>query len=283
MLPPILIEPLTTEHVTIAIADLPSRLQSSTVVQLSDFHFDGRSLRPRLLQAAIAECNAMQPDLVVLTGDFVTDRADDIYALIPYLKQLQSRRGIYAIFGNHDNRYRDLRPTIGQALNSVGIHTLWNEIAYPFGSGLPLVGLADFYSQAFQPATVLQQLDDAVPRLVLSHNPDSLVVLKHYRADLVLSGHTHGGQVAIPGWGPLPGLLQRWSAVIPQWARPFIPFLRKDCDRVLQNWQWASGLHQVGLNQLYVNRGLASYFPGRLFCPPEVTVITLVQQAGDYF
>ena len=50
----------------------------------------------------------------------------------------------------------------------------------------------------------------------------------------------------------------------------------KACTRVLKNWQWAQGLHQVGGNQLYVNRGLGTYSPGRLFCPPEVTVITLV-------
>ena len=277
MLPPVLIESLTTERVEVAIADLPPRLHGTTVVQLSDFHFDGRSLSHRMLQAAIARSNAVEPDLVVLTGDFITHSDREMDNLVPYLRHLKGRHGVYAIFGNHDNQRRTTRHAVGQALTSIGICPLWNEIAYPFGSDFPLVGLADYYSKAFQPAPVLQALADDIPRLVLSHNPDSLVDLKHLRADLVLAGHTHGGQVWIPGWGPVPGILQAWGAVVPSWLRPLIPFLRKDCDRVLHNWAWAAGLHRVGQNQLYVNRGLGSYFPGRLFCPPEVTVIRLVR------
>lgn len=273
-------ESLTTEYITVAIADLPAERHGTTIVQLSDFHFDGRSLSPRLLQTAIARCNAVQPDLVVLTGDFITNHDADIEGLVPHLRQLQSRYGIYASFGNHDNHRPTTRPIVGQALASVGICPLWNEVAYPFGAALPVVGLADYYSRSFQPAPVFQQLDDRVPRLVLSHNPDSLVDLQPFRADLVLSGHTHGGQVTIPGWGTVPGILQAWGASVPSWARPWIPFLRQDCDRVLHHWEWAAGLHRLGANQLYVNRGLGSYFPGRLFCPPEVTVIRLVAGNG---
>lgn len=267
---------MTTEYITVAIADLPADRHGTTVVQLSDFHFDGRSLSPRLLQTAIARCNAVEPDLVVLTGDFITSRDSDIDGLVPHLRHLKSRYGIYAIFGNHDNHRPTTRPIVGEALASVGICPLWNEVAYPFGTAFPVVGLADYYSRSFEPAPVLQQLDDRVPRLVLSHNPDSLVALQHLRADLVLSGHTHGGQVTIPGWGTVPGILQAWGSSVPSWARSWIPFLRQDCDRVLHHWEWAAGLHQLGTNQLYVNRGLGSYFPGRLFCPPEVTVIRLV-------
>ncbi len=281
MLPPIFIEPLTTEHLTIAIADLPERLQGATVVQLSDFHFDGRSLSTQMLKEAIAQCNAIQPDLVVLTGDFITDDANDIARLSPYLKELESHNGVYAILGNHDNRYPNMRTVVRAGLQAVGIQTLWNEIVYPLGNDFPVVGLADYYSRAFQPESVLGRLQDYVPRLVLSHNPDSFVVLQQYRADLVLSGHTHGGQVAIPGWGTLPGILQAWGSEVPTWARRWIPFLKQDCDLVFRNWQWVSGLHQSGANQLYVNRGLASYFPGRLFCPPEVTVIRLVRQVAE--
>lgn len=258
-----------------AIADLPTALHGTTVVQLSDFHFDGRSLSLRVLREAIARCNAADPDLVVLTGDFITHSDRDIEGLVPHLKQLTSRHGVYAIFGNHDDRRPPTRHTVGQALTHIGIPPLWNEIAYPFGPAFPLVGLADYYSRAFQPARVLQQLDDRVPRLVLSHNPDSLAALQTLRADLVLAGHTHGGQVAIPGWGPVPGILQAWGAKVPDWARPWIPYLKQDCDRVFRHWEWAAGLHQIGTNQLYVNRGLGSYFPGRLFCPPEVTIIRL--------
>ncbi|MEO0837277.1 MAG: metallophosphoesterase, partial [Cyanobacteria bacterium J06643_5] len=62
---------------------------------------------------------------------------------------------------------------------------------------------------------------------------------------------------------------------IPREVRKFIPLLKPDYAKVLQHWEWSQGLHKIGKNQLYVNRGLGTYFPGRLFCPPEVTLITL--------
>ncbi|WP_201278947.1 metallophosphoesterase [Leptolyngbya iicbica] len=271
-----LIEPLITEHVTVAVTDLPERLQGTVVVQLSDFHFDGRSLALKVLQEAIARCNAIAPDLIVLTGDFITHEPQDIEGLVLYLKQLRSRTGVYAILGNHDHHHPQARSRVVAGLQSVGICPLWNEVAYPFGADFPLVGLADFYARAFAPEVVFQQLDEQVPRLVLSHNPDSVVMLQPYRADVVLSGHTHGGQVILPRWGPVPALLQTWGAVVPKWARPLVPFLKQDCDRLFRNWQWSAGLHQVGATQLYVNRGLGSYFPGRWRCPPELTVLRLV-------
>lgn len=267
---------LTTERVTIAIRDLPLSLHGTTLVQLSDFHFDGLSLSKELLTAAIAQTNAIRPDLVVLTGDFITHQWPYIYELADYLGQLKSSTGIYAIMGNHDSAYASVRGAIQKALAAQQITTLWNEIAYPLGDRLPLVGLADLYSQDCQPTPLLTRLPTDTPRIVLAHNPDTLDRLRTLRADLVLSGHTHGGQVKIPGLGPVPRYLNAVGVWVPTWARPFVPFLRKDCDRAFRHWEWSSGLHTVGHNQLYVNRGLGSYLPGRLFCPPELTVITLV-------
>jgi hypothetical protein len=188
---------------------------------------------------------------------------------------MQSRVGIYAALGNHDIYFPESKAEVTKALTSVGIQVLWNEVAYPFGDGFALVGLADFWSGEFDPAIAMTQLDGTIPRIVLSHNPDTAAYLKPWRVDLQLSGHTHGGQIVIPGLGPFPTWYQSVRRRIPRPLRRWLPYMREDCHKVLKHWEWAQGLHQVGKNYLYVNRGLGTYAPGRLFCPPEITVITL--------
>jgi predicted MPP superfamily phosphohydrolase len=266
-------EPLKIERLTVAIADLPSSLSGTKLVQLSDLHYDGVRLSEKLLTEAIDISNQENPDLVLLTGDFITDDPTPIEQLALRLKRFNSRAGIFACLGNHDVS----REQIIKAFSPVGIKVLWNEIAYPLGEKLAVVGLADFWSPEFEPEPVFAQIDFPIPRIVLSHNPDSAKVLQKWRVDLQLSGHTHGGQVVIPGYGPAPVLLQDIRRRTPKFLHNFIPFLKK-CSPIVKYWQWSEGWHQVGRNQLYVNRGLGTYAPGRFLCPPEVTVITLESQ-----
>lgn len=272
---------LSVESIAIEIADLPPSLQGTKFTQLSDLHFDGLRLSENMLAEAIAASNATQPDLVLLTGDYVTDDPEPIADLAKRLKMLESRLGIYAVLGNHDIYPKGSRTQITDALEAVGIHVLWNQIAYPLGSGLPIVGLADFWSRDFNPKLVIEQIDPHVPRIVLSHNPDSAAPLKQWRVDLQLSGHTHGGQVVIPGLGPVPTRYQTFRRHIPKPLHSWIPYMREDCYKVVRHWEWAQGLHRVGGNWLYVNRGLGTYPPGRLFCPPEVTEITLLPERSS--
>lgn len=272
----ILSEPLSVERLTIAIFDLPSSLVGTKLVQLSDLHYDGLRLSESLLDRAIEASNRENPDLVLLTGDYVTDDPAPIRDLAHRLKSLVSRVGIYACLGNHDNYYRRSKAEVTDALTGVGIEVLWNAIATPLGEEFPIVGLADYWSREFNPAPIMDKLDPEVPRIVLSHNPDTAAILQKWRVDLQLSGHTHGGQVVIPGYGPAPILVQKLRQKSPKPLQKYIPFL-KECSRVVNYWQWAQGWHRVGNNQLYVNRGLGTYFPGRFLCPPEVTAITLVR------
>ncbi|WP_138499311.1 metallophosphoesterase [Nostoc sp. PA-18-2419] len=266
--------PLSTEKLTVKIAGLPAPLQGKKLVQLSDFHYDGLRLSEGMLEKAIAVSNQAEPDLVLLTGDYVTDDPKPIHQLILKLKHLQSRCGIYAILGNHDIYYKHAKAEVTEALTSIGIHVLWNEIAYPLGKELPLVGLADSWSREFNPALVMNQLNPTTPCIVLSHNPDSAEILQAWRVDLQLSGHTHGGQIVIPGIGPAAFVYSKIAKKIPLKMRRRVRFLEENV-YIVSHWEWAQGFHRLGKNQLYVNRGLGTYLPGRLFCRPEVTIITL--------
>lgn len=265
---------LKTEKLVVKIANLPLSLVGLKLVQMSDFHYDDGLLSLKMLTQAIAVSNTAKPDLVILTGDYVNTIARPIHQLALELKNLESRFGIYAVLGNHDIYYPSSKLEITNALTNVGINVLWNQIAYPVGETLPLVGLADFYSQEFNPELIMNQLDSNIPRIVLSHNPDTAEILKKRRVDLQLSGHTHGGQIVIPGLGPVLMIQHKILRITPKILQNFLPFFRKK-HPVCNHWEWSQGFHKIGKNQLYINRGLGTYLPGRLFCPPEVTIITL--------
>lgn len=266
---------LQIETVTVSIAGLPKELQGLQLVQMSDLHYEGWGLSKDLLTEAIALSNQMQPDIVVLTGDYVIKEPEAIYSLISQLKHLQSHFGVYAILGNHDVEKPSSQTKITNALNSIGISVLWNQVIYPFGSGLALVGMAELQSGQFKPELILNQIPVHTPRIVLSHNPDTALAMRKWRVDLQLSGHTHGSQIILPKLGPLPNLLKQIHRLIPNKLRRRIPYI-SDYYTIVKHWEWYQGFHQVGNNNLYVNRGLGTFFPGRLFCPPEVTLIKLV-------
>jgi predicted MPP superfamily phosphohydrolase len=227
-----------------------------------------------MLSQAIAIANQAKPDLILLTGDFITTSTATLDQLAKYLKKLQSRHGIYAVLGNHDLYYKNSQTEVTTTLTNIGIHVLWNQISHPLGKELPIVGLADFYSKEFNPTPVMNQLDPDTPCIVLSHNPDTAEILQKWRVDLQLSGHTHGGQIVIPGLGPVLMIQHKILRITPKILQNFLPFFRKK-HPVCNHWEWSQGFHKIGKNQLYINRGLGTYLPGRLFCPPEVTIITL--------
>ncbi|MEL7038424.1 MAG: metallophosphoesterase [Cyanobacteria bacterium J06592_8] len=265
---------LQVEHLTLAIANLPASLDRIRLVQLSDLHYDGFRLSDRLLAEAIAEANQVNPHLIFLTGDYVTDDPTPIHRLVWHLKLLRSQAGVYAVLGNHDYHHPTSQGIITEAFTKIGISVLANQVVYPLGSELAIVGLPDIYSGQFNPESVMDLIDQDIPRVVLSHSPDTADLLKKWRIDLQLSGHTHGGQIVLPGIGPLPGWLRDFQSQLPKPLRFLVP-LKSGCRRIFKHWEWASGLHRVGANSLYVNRGLGTYPPGRFNCPPEVTVITL--------
>ena len=268
----LLSEPLSIQRLTVKIAGLPVSLDGKKLVQMSDFHYDGVRLSDKLLEQAIATSNQLKPDLVLLTGDYVTTNPEPIHTLATKLKRLQSQDGIYAVLGNHDIKYKHSKSEITTALTQIGVKVLWNQIAYPWGEELPLVGLADRYSRQFNSGLVMNQLHPETPRIVLSHNPDTAELLQAWRVDLQLSGHTHGGQIVIPRIGPM---LLAYQKIKQKIAIKIPNTLTRKQRFYIQHWEWAQGLHQIGNNQLYVNQGLGTYFPGRLFCPPELTEIIL--------
>jgi predicted MPP superfamily phosphohydrolase len=244
----------------VTLARLPSAFDGFTIAQLSDFHYDRFSAVP--IRAAIEMVNNLHPDLIVLTGDFVTvpplhrhfhgaqraaRTAEPCAAL---LAQLRSHLGIFATLGNHDVDAGS--PRIIQTLSSHGIPVLRNR-SMPIeqgGSRIWLCGLDSVWEGNPDMDLTLRGVPSEELAVLLVHEPDFADEAAYYPVDLQLSGHSHGGQIWLPGIGA-----------------PWLPLFARKYPR---------GLHKIGPLTLYTNMGLGTIrLPIRLNCPPEVTLFTL--------
>eukprot|EP01126_Amoeba_proteus_P034858 TRINITY_DN3496_c0_g1_i3.p1 TRINITY_DN3496_c0_g1~~TRINITY_DN3496_c0_g1_i3.p1 ORF type:complete len:241 (-),score=29.37 TRINITY_DN3496_c0_g1_i3:421-1143(-) len=203
-----------------------------------------------------------------------------------WLSKLKAKYGVYAVLGNHDykaglkaNRF------ISETLIDAGIQLLGSELCRPIPNEplLELIGLGDvtYRWKDFNVERAFQEANDdpRVTRIVMSHNPDTAKLFAGWKVDLQVSGHTHGGQICLPWNGkPLLRYLRALYSCLPKQFRIFFPPQIFS----LNNWDWVSGLHcvartdtEIGFNNLYVSKGLATHPPARFCCPPELTVVTL--------
>jgi predicted MPP superfamily phosphohydrolase len=243
-------------HLQVETTDLPVKnlapsLEGFSIVQLTDMH-----LRPftqvEMIERAVEKSNALNPDLVVLTGDYVWHDADDIHDLVPALSKLNPRYGTYAVLGNHD--YESDPKIIREAFHAHGIRVFTNEgLSLKVDNELLyLAGIDDGWLGAPDiEKTMSDHPGGDVPTVLLAHEPDMIDWYAHdTRISLQLSGHTHGGQV-----NPKAGMTL------------VKPFLGK---------KYVQGLYRVNESWVYTSRGIGSTgLPVRHNCPPEVTHIRL--------
>ena len=245
---------------SIAIRDLPRALHGLRIVQLTDIHH-GPTLSLDYVRRVIDAANALKPDLILLTGDYVYRSPVYIEPVVVELSRLRASIGVVGVLGNHD-WWQDVMRT-RDAFMRVGIPLIDNDrrfitpqrtiVSSPLEEGLCLAGVGDQWEdvQLFDAA-----LGDAplnVPRLLLSHNPDVAedTRLFRHRVDLMLSGHTHGGQCWVPGLGT-----------------PITPSKFGS--------KYASGLVQGPSCPVFISRGIGTtILPMRFAIPPEIALIDL--------
>ena len=230
-------------------ASRPNASRPLRVAFASDFHA-GATTSARVLANACAALDALEPDVLLLGGDFVSVRADDIHALAPLLAKVRAPLGKFGVFGNHDLRAN--RGVLADALAAAGVRMLVNEVARlpaPHDD-VRIVGLDDPVRGT--PSGEVLDAADGV-RILLMHAPDGLLAAGNRHFDLALCGHTHGGQIVLPG-----GIM------------PYLP-------HGTLSREYPVGLFQLeGDRTLLVSRGVGcSTVPVRFGCPCEVHVITL--------
>ena len=232
---------------------LPSQFHGLRIVQISDIHH-GLFLPKEWLSEAVRQANRLNPDIIALTGDFVTYSKRMIGPAAELLGRLRARYGVYAVLGNHD--FRVDADAVTQALRNQRIDVLRNRhISLRFGSNsMYLIGVDDYGYGAD-----LRRAIRGVPRdaatVLLAHNPRVIHLASRHNVSLVLSGHTHGGQVNLPLLGTVYG-------------------------RSPERLRYKIGWDRMGATQIYVSRGIGTIvLPWRLRCPAEITHLELLQGA----
>lgn len=247
----LLVEPFwpRVSRVSVDIPGLPDAADGLRICQLTDFHV-GPYIRGFQIKNAADIANREEPDIIVLTGDFVSKHRHYADECAEALSGLNAPLGVYATLGNHD--FWTDADYVCDALRGVGIIVLRDEAVQPI-PGFHLVGMDDWWEGSRDISGVVRSIRDNDSYILLQHNPDVVLHPKAFGRSpaLLLSGHTHGGQVNIPGIGP-----------------PIVP--------TVLGSRYAAGLFDFDGVKLYVNRGLGAITPPvRFNCPPEVAVITL--------
>ena len=234
-----------TEH-TLTVPYLPETAVGLRVAHLTDLHRD--PLTPdATIREAIATANTARPDVIVLTGDFVSHRQEDVAPVAEMLAALTAPLGVYAILGNHD--FRAGGENVRRALTEVGI-TMLDDRAERLACGLTLVGITDDIEGDGERGRALAGIAETEAVFALIHNPADAERFSE-RACVAVSGHTHGGQVVVP-------FLTRWKL------------------RSIFAKEYRAGFYQVGKVTLYVNRGVGNVgVPFRFRTPPEVALFRL--------
>ncbi len=257
----------------IPISNLPPSLDGLRIVQISDTHLGPRIPRAHIARALDLAAD-LRPDLIALTGDYIHMGTWYITPAVEMFASLVRSRvaplGVFAVLGNHDY-YGDAQRTIDE-LTRAGVTVLDNDrrfiSAHPREvtdsaptEGLCLSGVGDLLEGTIDPEAALRGVPAPMPRLMLAHNPDTSELLAAPlsgpapRVDLMLSGHTHGGQISIPGYGP-----------------PIVPSRH--------GRRFAYGLIPTTLCPMIVTSGVGmSIMPLRLNVPPEIVEITLRRRA----
>jgi len=231
-----------------------------TLLQLSDFHASSIVKLDYINRAVTRALAACRPDLICLTGDYITSKWQDWAGYTKILQRLTQVAPTFGIFGNHDGGLWSIGTGFGyedhtlveKLLTDAGVQILHNDrIVFEARDWrLNLVGLGDDWAEEMSPYDAFPGLDVSLPTVLLSHNPDTKDALRAYHWDLMLSGHTHGGQLSLPGLGT-----------------PFAPVHDKNYVAGLKPWRdrW-----------IHITKGIGNIHGMRFNCRPEVSVLTLV-------
>ncbi len=239
-------------RIDVKLNDLPPGFDGLTIAQLTDIHH-GFYTGLDYIHRCVEIVNNLQPDIIALTGDFTYGGKKYIGPCAEVLSGLRARVGVYVVLGNHD--YYVGASSVATALKTAGCSVLIDGLdrLELRGEKLWLAGTDDLYYGTTDIKKLLHDIPREAPRIVLAHNPDFIeeFAAKDQRVDLMISGHTHGGQIRFPMAGA-PHVSSAYGQ------------------------QYIIGLNRKDNTQIYTSRGIGTVLlPTRVDCPPEIVLLTL--------
>lgn len=237
------------EKVDVLIKNLPDDFENLTIAQISDLH-RSKIVEMELIDKTINIVNSLKPDIIAITGD-LANSLDYLKETLEHLNTLSASIGTYVVLGNWENKIN--KETSITEIQKSRLTLLHNECKTieKNNSKIILCGLQDDNGKGETLHKTMETVDNGLVKILLCHNPNIVenIDLSQKFIDLILSGHTHGGQVKYPIIGVF---------------------------KCAKRSKYLAGLYEVGHTQLYVNSGIGvSKFGYRINCPPEVTLITL--------
>lgn len=236
----------------IPVPDLPKAFDNFRILHLTDLHL-GPLVQDYFIDDVIQKSNALPKEMIVCTGDYVNKRDSSGYIdqVWPLIAKLKARYGVFNVLGNHDH-WADFDRSL-YWLNQTGQNIRHQAKAIEKdGQRIWIAGAGDLWEDKIGIDQALQNVPDNECRIVLAHNPDTADEAFQQRVDLMICGHTHGGQVKIPFIGA-----------------PILP---------VENKKYSSGFIRSEKTNLFISRGIGwAIIPVRFNCYPEIAILQLVQ------
>ncbi|MDH3348356.1 MAG: metallophosphoesterase [Desulfobulbaceae bacterium] len=234
----------------IALTDLPPSFRGFTLAHLTDLHL-GPLVSPSFIAGVVWKTNQLGADAIVCTGDYVHGKntIEEIEKVWPLLSQLKATHGVYTVLGNHDHWADTDRSLYWLERTAQNIRHQCKPI-YRGKERILLGGAGDYWEDDLRIDETFSGSGEKECRILLSHNPDSVDTPFDTPLSLVISGHTHGGQVVVPFGGP-----------------PILPVINK---------QYSSGLITTPRTQVFISKGIGwAIYPVRFNCYPEIALLEL--------
>lgn len=245
-----LIEPylIETKEITIESNQIPAEFDGKRIVFLTDIHY-GPFFSKERVDSLVNQTNALKPDMIILGGDYVTNDPANVGPVFSSLSKLKAPLGVYGVLGNNDPKNVSIQAMQNAGITYIGNNAVW--VGSSNTSRIRVGGVGDMDTDVPNQLPILAGVTPEDFVILVSHKPDYFPKVSKSKVDLVLSGHTHGGQIIFFGL--------------------YAPFINSQYGQ-----EYVTGEKKLGNDTMIISNGIGMVWaPVRFFARPQIIVITL--------